>query len=513
MRRLRTAAALTTALAASLLLAACGGTAGGAAPADASHTPDPSKPQVLKWAITFPANWDPVVSGSGAQFRILSLAYASLTEIDEKGVAQPGLAKSWDYNATGDQVTFHLRPGLKFSDGTPLDAAAVKAYLERAKTQENSALDGDLTSIASVDAPSATDVVVNLTQTDYQIPLLLGQRVAQITSPEAAKDPAKLNISPVGAGPFVVKELVAGSHAVLVKNPDYWDAAHIKIDEVDLSAAPDPATVVSGIQTGVFDFADLPPSQVKAAEAAGLDVVHQPGYNAANISLNINKAPFNDPKVVDAVRYATNRKEFVDKVTFGTGSATAEPFPAGYIAYDKQSADLYPYNPAKAKQLLAEAGHANDINVDLVIPAESPAAEIVQSQLAAVGITVNIKVQPDWATPFFAKDLSLSLYGTTGRESPVQTLTAHFGPQGPLNLSSPYTPDGFAAAVATARQTPLDSPDYAKNLQAATRAGLESQALVFTYSQPNLFVKSPRVSDIPAIPGQVHWTDVTVSDK
>ncbi|WP_034610378.1 ABC transporter substrate-binding protein [Cellulomonas sp. URHD0024] len=513
MRRLRTAAALTTALAASLLLAACGGTAGGAAPADVTHTPDPDKPQVLKWAIDFPANWDPVVSGSGAQFRILALAYASLTEIDDHGVAQPGLAKSWDYNDAGDQVTFHLRPGLKFTDGTPLDAEAVKLYIERAKTQENSALDGDLGSIASVDAASDTDVVVHLTQTDYQLPLLLGQRVAQITSPEAAKDPAKLNTSPVGAGPFVVKELVTGSHAVLVKNPDYWDAAHITIDEVDLSAVPDPATVVSGIQTGVFDFAYLAPSQVKAAEAAGLDVVKQPGYNAANISLNINKAPFDDPRVVDAVRYAVNRKEFVDKVTFGTGAATDQPFPSGYIAYDQKSANLWPYDPEKSKALLAEAGHAHDISVDLVIPTEQPAAEIVQSQLAAVGITVKIKVQPDWATPFFAKDLALSLYGTTGRESPVQTLTAHFGPQGPLNLSSPYVPQGFDAAIALARQTPLDSPDYAKNLQAATRAGLESQALVFTYSQPNLFVKSPRVSDLPAIPGQVHWTGVTVAEK
>jgi len=217
--------------------------------------------------------------------------------------------------------------------------------------------------------------------------------------------------------------------------------------------------------------------------------------------------------VVDAVRYAINRQEFVDKVTFGTGSTTAEPFPEGYIAYDEKSADLWPYDPDKSKDLLAQAGHVNDISVDLVIPAESPAAEIVQSQLAAVGITVNIKVDTAWATPFFAKELALSLYGTTGRESPVQTLTAHFGPQGPLNLSSPYTPDAFAAAVAVARETPLDDPDYAKNLQAATRAGLESRALVFTYSQPNIFVKSPRVSDLPAIPGQVHWTGVTVSEK
>ena len=147
-----------------------------------------------------------------------------------------------------------------------------------------------------------------------------------------------------------------------------------------------------------------------------------------------------------------------------------------------------------------------------MIPAQATAAEIIQSQLAAIGIDVTIKVDPNWATPFFAKDLTLSIYGTTGRESPVQTLTAHFGPNGPLNLSTPYEPDGFEAAVALARRTPLDSPDYAKNLQAATRAGLQSKALIFTYSQPNIFVKSPKVSALQAIPGQIHWTGVTVTN-
>jgi peptide/nickel transport system substrate-binding protein len=123
---------------------------------------------------------------------------------------------------------------------------------------------------------------------------------------------------------------------------------------------------------------------------------------------------------------------------------------------------------------------------------------------------VTIKVDPNWATPFFAKDLALSVYGTTGRESPVQTLTAHFGPDGPLNLSTPYQPAGFAKAVAVARRTPLDSPDYQQNLRAATRAGLESKALVFTYSQPNIFVKSKKVSALTPIPGQIHWTGLKV---
>ena len=136
-----------------------------------------------------------------------------------------------------------------------MNAQAVKAYLERAQTQANSALAGDLTSIKSITVKGDTDVTLHLTQTDYQIPLLLGQRVAQITSEQAAENPDAVNASPVGAGPFKVIELVAGSHAYFEKNPDYWNAANIKIDRVELSFGIDASTVVSSLQTGVYDFA------------------------------------------------------------------------------------------------------------------------------------------------------------------------------------------------------------------------------------------------------------------
>ncbi|MFJ4693073.1 ABC transporter substrate-binding protein [Streptomyces sp. NPDC088766] len=499
--RLR-AAALGTALLTVLVpaLGACGGEASGA-----------GAPATLKWTSSyFPAHWDPVVSGSGAQFRELSLVYASLTRTDETGNAVPDLAESWRYNDKGDEITFHLRPGLKFSDGEPVDAAAVKAAVERAKEQKNSALFGDLTSVKSVEA-KGLDAVVHLTQVDHQIPQLFGQRVLQVASPKAAKSPEKLDQAPVGAGPFVVTQLVPGTKAVLKKNPDYWDAKNIHIDNVELTSAPDASTVVSGLQTGVYNFADIDPSQADAAEKAGLDVFVQPGFNASNLSLNINKAPFDNDKVVDAVRHAIDRQEFVDKLTFGYGEATDQPFPKGYVAYDPQSENAYPYDPAKSKKLLAEAGYeAGDIKLDLVIPAEDPQAEIVQSQLAKVGINVTIKIDKNWATPFFAKDLTFSLYGTTGRDSAAQTLTAHFGPNGPLNLSSPYEPAGFEAAVAKVRQTPLDAPDYATVLQAATRAGLQSRALVFTHSSPNLIAKSRSISDLPKNPAHIDWTGVTI---
>ncbi|GAA3547133.1 ABC transporter substrate-binding protein [Amycolatopsis ultiminotia] len=504
-RKKRRGGALALALA---LTAVLGGTLTACGADAASGGP------TLRWASSyFPTHWDPVVGGSGAQFRELALVYSSLTRTDESGKAVPDLAKSWDYNTAGDEVTFHLREGLKFSDGTPVDGAAVKAAVERAKQQKNSALFGDLTSIESVTA-KGLDVVVHLTQVDYQIPQLLGERVLQVASPKAAQNPANLDQNPVGAGPFTVTQVIPGTKAVLKKNPDYWDAKDIHIDNVELTSAPDPATVVSGLQTGVYNFSDLEPSQAAAAKQAGLDVFVQPGFNASNISINVHRAPFNDPRVVDAVRYAVNRQEFVDKLTFGYGEATDQPFPPGYVAYDPQSKNRYPYDPAKARQLLAEAGHRpGDVKLDLVVKEGNAEAELVQSQLAAAGITTNIKVDKNWATPFFAKDLTLSLYSTTGRDSAVQTLTAHFGPDGPLNLSSPDEPAGFEAAVAKVRQTPLDAPDYQQVLQAATRAGLDSKALVFTYSTPNLFAKSKQISALPKNPAHVDWTGVTISGQ
>ncbi len=307
-------AALATALVPAL--SACGGDAAGA-----------SGDAALKWTSTyFPTHWDPVVGGSGAQFRELSLVYASLTRTDATGKAVPDLARSWEYNDKGDRITFHLRPGLKSSDGEPVNGTAVKAAIERAQKQKNSALFGDFTSIESVDA-NGLDAVVHLNQVDYQIPQLLGQRVLQIASPKAAASPEKLDQSPVGAGPFTVTQLIPGTKAVLKKNPDYWDAKNIHIDDVELTSAPDASTVVSGLRTGVYNFADIDPSQADAAKKAGLDVFVQPGFNASNLSLNINKAPFDNDKVVDAVRHAVDRQEFVDKLTFGYGEVTDQPFP------------------------------------------------------------------------------------------------------------------------------------------------------------------------------------------
>jgi len=468
----------------------------------------------LNWASTnAPSSWDPVIDGSGANFRVTSLAYASLTSTDAKGKAVPALAKSWKYNADGTQVTFTLRSGLKFSDGSTLDSTAVKDYLVRAQTQKTSALIGEgIAVISSIDTPSATSVVLNLSQSDYQLPLVLAERVGQITNP--TKTPTELNASPAGAGPFKVTSVVAGAKASFVKNPYYWDAKDIHIAKVNVTFGQDASTIVSGIESGVYNFSDLAPSQAKAAKAAGLDVVVQPGFNANNLGVNTTIAPFNNPKVVQAVNYAINRKAIV-ALDFGYGTAAYEPFPKGYIAYNSKVANKYPYSVKKAKALLKAAGYPTGFAVTFTVGTAVSTAEneLIQQQLKAVGIDATLKVDPNWATSFFAKKLPISTYGTTGRDSPIQTLQAHFGATGALNIGGVDGGDAYEAAISKALSTPLTSADYAKNIQAATAAGMATTGLIFTDTVPNLFVKSKSVSSIPKIPSKITWTGVKISGR
>ena len=424
-------------------LSACGSTGPGSTAAATSST------AVLKWATTyFPVHWDPVVNGAGAQFRPLTLAYASVTNVNAAGNPTPGLASSWTYNATGTEVTFHIRPGLKFSDGTPVNAAAIKDAIIRAKTQQNSALIEDLAPVKSVTTSGDYNVEVNLDHPDYQIPLVFGERVLLVASPKAAADPTKLDQFPVGAGPFIATKIIPGQEAIFKKNPGYWDAKDIHIQSVELFDAPAPATVVAGLQTGVYNFADLAASEATAAKAAGLDVFVQPGLNAENISINLNKAPFKgNPTLVQAIRYAINRQQFVSQLTFGYGEATDEVFPPGLRRLQPGGSPTSGRTTRpRPSSCSPQAGYKpNQLSLALVIQlaTEAPEAEIVQSQLAAIGIKVTITVNTNWATPFFAKQLAFSLYGTTGRDSQTETLRDHFGPNGVLNLSSPVRGGGL----------------------------------------------------------------------
>jgi peptide/nickel transport system substrate-binding protein len=504
-------------LAATFLLSACSaaGSSGDPSASSISHASDANS--VLNWAFSLPTSWDPVVSHTGNDVNQLSLTYATLTELDKKGNVAPGLAKSWKYSSDGKNVTFTLRPGLTFSDGTPLNSDAVKDFFTRALSQPGSFILPQIGDVSGVTVDSATKFTINLTQADYQIPYLVAGRTGMITSPTAAKkNVAGLNTTPVGAGPFVMTDFVAESHADFVKNPNYWDAKDIHIGKVALTVAPDPSTLVAAVQSGTVNVATLPASDIAQAKAAGLNVTVAPSLAVSDISINRNKAPLNNPAVVQALRYTFDRSQFVKVLTNGAGSTSAQPFPKGYIAYSPAVDKLWGYNPSKAKSILKAAGIApGSISIEItVMSTGTQAGELVQSQLKNVGINSTIKVIPLGSTTwqndvYIGKNAEIAIDGTVGRESPVQNLLATYGTAGIMNLSAAAS-GPFLAALAKVQQTPITDPSYQAVLQNAVKLGVEQSPTDYIYSTPWIIVSAKSVKDLNIIPSQLRWEGTTI---
>lgn len=472
---------------------------------------------VLRWSLGLPTSWDPVTSRTGFDINTISLPYASLTRLDEDGNVEPSLAESWEYDETGTAITFTLRDDLTFSDGTALDADAVKAHFERGIEQSDSHLRDQLADLESVTADSDTEITLHLSTVDYQIPYLVAGRTGAIASPTAAEDPKKLAVSPVGAGPFVLTEFVAESHATFVKNEDYWDADNIHIDRFELTTALDAATVVSAVQSGSVDVARLPATQIEQAESAGLNVTVAGTLAASDASLNLNQAPLNDPAVVEALRYAFDRQAFVDGVTAGTGTVTHQPFPEGYIAFNPEIEEIWSYDPDRAREILSDAAYEDgDLSIEITAMSDSElAAQITQSQLADIGIDSTISLVPAGSTTwqdevYVAKSPQLALDGTIGRESPVANLLSTYGPEGIMNLSGPHSSEEFLAALDAVRATPIDDPEYQEALWNAVRIGVEQSPTNYLYSSPWVFVSGSDVSELNLLPSQVRWEGVQV---
>ncbi|MFC4031900.1 ABC transporter substrate-binding protein [Streptomyces polygonati] len=490
---------------AALALTACGGGSGASGGGAGSS--------VLKWGWSLPTSWDPVFSSAGWDVHALSLVYAGLTKLDPHGTAVPALASSWTYDTQGTRLTFTLRPGLKFSDGAPLDAAAVKKSLERGISDPKSLVAPQLTSVKAVSAPDPATVVIDLTHADYQIPNLLAGKTGMIVNPAAfTADAAGIAAKPAGAGPFTLTSYTQNAKAVLRRNPGYWDAGSIKLGGFELYPLPDASTVVAALQSGQYNVAQIPGSQVQAAKAAGLEVQVIPSMVVATLDVDSAKAPFDKPEVVEALKYAIDREALVKTQEFGNGEATYQPFPKGYAGYDASSANLFPYNPAKAKDLLAQAGYSGGLDITLTTATAQGVPEQIQAQLKQVGINAKIEVIPQTQFTqivYIEHDQQLAVDQFAGRDSAVQAFQVLFGEQGLMNPGR-STPPELTAALNKVTGTPLDSADYPKVLQAATAFAVRNTPNVFLYTVPRILARAKNVSALPQTTVVQRFEGVTV---
>ena len=459
---------------------------------------------VLNWGATIlPTTWDPVTSSAGNDGVALNLVYAGLTGLDAKGNAVPALATSWKFLNGGKVIEFTLRKGVKFTDGAPFNADAVKANVLRGQ-QDTSLIAPQLNTIKSTTIVNPYVIKFNLTGQDYGLPLRLAGKTGMMVSPKAIAATPNGLTQPDGAGPFKLTNYVSGSSATLVKNPGYWDAKDIHLNGVDILQITDPQTLLAALQSGQVDVAMIPGAIANTAKSDGFTVKVVPSLSVASIEVNAAMAPFTDPKIVQAINFALDRKALQQTAYAGIGAVDDEPFPQGYIGYSKAVSNYYTYDPAKAKQILASDPNATNISFPITyfpLPPYDAVAQQIQGELAAVGIKTTLQVLPlsqASQAVYVDHDVAFNPNGIVGRESPLQMLQIQYASDGLLNPCRCAQAD-LTKAFAAVAQIPTDSSSYAAALQNVTELAVKESANIMLFTEPRIYAyNAAKVKGWPA---------------
>ncbi|HET7122659.1 MAG TPA: ABC transporter substrate-binding protein, partial [Bradyrhizobium sp.] len=273
------------------------------------------------------AGFDPLKVGvfDTAAGTAAAAIFDTLTYLDDKGKPQPKLALSWEPSEDFKIWTFKLRPGVKFHDGMPFNAQAVKENFDRQKDPANKCRCAFyISGIHDVQAPDELTVVYNLNDPSVNLPALLTVQSSNnvIQSPTAWKTKGDdYNRNPIGTGPYVLKSWTAGDRMVLEKNPDYWNKGHPYLDRIVLKPLPDAQSRFASLQSGEADIiwddeADADNIQ-RAQKDPKLTVHTYAGSGAAVAAFNTKVAPFDDVRVRQALVMAIDRKKMSQALTNG----------------------------------------------------------------------------------------------------------------------------------------------------------------------------------------------------
>ncbi len=355
---------------------------------------------IAAWAQD-PVGLDPQITSARSSLQVLENVLDTLTALDAQGKVIPSLATSWEVSSDGLTWTFHLRHDVKFSNGRPMTAQdVVYTYTRMLDPATGSGQKYLLGSTQSVTASDDYTVQFHLKTPEVALLSHLAVNKAVGIIAKESVDNGTINTQPIGTGPFMIASYEPGNQVVLKKNPYYWQQGLPYLDEVDLKIIPDESVRQTGLLSGDIDWAiSVPPqslSQLQNAQGVVVDKTTAGAY--WYIGVNLKHTPLNDPKVREAINYAINRKDITDAMTFGTGVPTQDPIPSSSAwAYNYAP---YSYDPAKAKQLLAEAGYPDGFRMQIMPTTQYPesirGAQVIQQELQAIGVRVTIK-SLEWA--------------------------------------------------------------------------------------------------------------------
>jgi ABC-type transport system substrate-binding protein len=373
---------------------------------------------------------------NGPDFNILYAVFDTLIDFEPKTLElRPGLAKAWKFV---DPKTFvvDLVEGVRFHDGSVFDAEAVKFNIERCKHEPRSNVKADLTTVDSVHVSAPNQVTFKLNRPNSGFPTMLTDRIGCMVSPLSVKQfGPNVDRNPVGTGPFKFVEWKDNVSFKLIRNPDYWRPGLPYLDGIDVRLINELNTLIRSV---VADEADVGTDlfvqqRLIADRASHIVTVTSPALTFWGAFLNYSKPPLDDVRIRKALNYALNRDDINRVVMFGHGEPTSAVLSRTHWACDPATANYYEHDVAKAKQLLAEAGHPNGIDIEAFGWSDQLALqrqELLVSQWAKAGIRVKVSaVAPQQGMQFFNVEgkLSMSITPTGGFPDPSQFYEALFG--------------------------------------------------------------------------------------
>ncbi len=335
--------------------------------------------------------------------RVLRQIFETMYRGEENGVVPVLATEAVEVDPLTWKIT--IREGVYFHCGEPLTSAAVKYSWDRLLDPATAApRRSAFTNIKSVECPSDHEVLVHLHERSLAfVNVVLAADTTSVICPVCAEKYGLqgFTMHPCGTGALKFDHWDPGIEIVLVRNENYWGRG-VKVDKITYRALGEDASRVMMLMTGDADvIASVPPALVPNLQNnPDVKLVSMPSNRTMHLGYNHNKAPFNDVRVRQALTYAIDRRSIIDNVFNGMASYPANGYVTPAINDFHPSLDLYPYNPEKAKELLAEAGYPDGFSCELltsegVYLMDRQVAEIIQAMLAEVGVKLNIQVR-DW---------------------------------------------------------------------------------------------------------------------
>ncbi|MEA2586360.1 MAG: peptide/nickel transport system substrate-binding protein [Thermomicrobiales bacterium] len=473
---------------------------------------------------------DPAKTICGHETRVVTQFAKTLWGLEGSSPENVGmLAESWEIAADGLSVSVKLKPNLTFQDGTPVDATAVKWSFDRFLDANHPFYDPPYNLLSyylggpDIDRGLATVEVIDPLSLKFTLkapePLIesyMSLPYAAVVSPTAvqAAGNAAFGEKPIGTGPFQVSSWEKGVRIVLDRNDTYY-GEKAKVDQLIIRPIVESAARLTALQQGEVDFiVAMSPEFIPVIQGdPNLQLLQAPGYHIWWIGLNVHVPPLENVKVRQALNYAVDKQVIVDTILQGAATLTNGPIIAHSWANDP-TVEPYPYDPERAKALLAEAGHPDGFSVKFWVPesgsgmvAPKEIGQIVQADLEKIGVTAEIVTQEwvsyveDWqnkgldAGGYGLAEMSWNFSSTDpGEWLEPNVLTNAHPPGGGFNgsfYSNPQVDDLLAKAKATLNHD--ERATYFKQAQAVMR---EDCPWIFMFSANNIAAATARLKGI-----------------